>query len=98
MYLRTLSFRGKTEEEEIGDHDQPLDEVDEAILKARADEPFSSVRVLEGHTCLRAGSSCEPRGVMQSVFSQLGLASEDRPQTRLAVHFGRPVSSNNRRR
>jgi hypothetical protein len=51
MYLRTLSFRGKTEEEEIGDHDQPLDEVDEAILKALVVEPFSSVRELAWHTC-----------------------------------------------
>jgi hypothetical protein len=46
MFLRTLSFRGETEEEEIGDHDKPLDEVDQAILKALADEPFSSVREL----------------------------------------------------
>jgi hypothetical protein len=52
MYLRTLSFRGKTEEEEIGDHDQPLNEVDEAILKALADEPCSSVRDLARHMCL----------------------------------------------
>jgi DNA-binding MarR family transcriptional regulator len=52
MYLRTLSFRGKTEEEEIGDHDQPLDEIDEAILKALADEPFPSVRELARHMCL----------------------------------------------
>jgi AraC-like DNA-binding protein len=52
MYLRTLSFRGKTEEEEIVDHDQPLDEVDEAILKSLADEPFPSVRELARHTCL----------------------------------------------
>jgi hypothetical protein len=52
MYLPTLSFRGKTEEEEIGNHGQPLDEVDEAILKALADEPFSSVRGLARHTCL----------------------------------------------
>jgi hypothetical protein len=52
MYLRMLSFGGKTEEEEISDHDQPLDEVDEAILKALADEPFSSVRRLARHTCL----------------------------------------------
>jgi AraC-like DNA-binding protein len=52
MYLRTLSFRGKTEDEEIGDQDQPLDKVDEAILKALADEPFPSVRELTQHTCL----------------------------------------------
>jgi DNA-binding transcriptional ArsR family regulator len=52
MHLRTLSSRGKTEEEEIGDHDQPLDEVDEAIFKVLADEPFSSVRELARHTCL----------------------------------------------
>jgi AraC-like DNA-binding protein len=52
MYLQTLSFRGKTEEKEICDHDQPLDEVDEAILKAFADESFSSVRELSRHTCL----------------------------------------------
>jgi hypothetical protein len=52
MYLRTLSLHGKTEEEAIGDYDQPLDEVDEAILKALAGEPFSSVRELARHTCL----------------------------------------------
>jgi AraC-like DNA-binding protein len=52
MYLRTLSFRGKTEEEEIGDHDQPLDEGDEVILKALAGESFPSVRELAQHTCL----------------------------------------------
>jgi hypothetical protein len=52
MYLRTLSFRGKTEEEGIGDHDQPLDEVDAAFLNALADESFSSVRELAQHTCL----------------------------------------------
>jgi AraC-like DNA-binding protein len=52
LYLRTPSFRGKTEEEEIGDHDQRLDEVDEAILKALADEPFPSVGELARHTCL----------------------------------------------
>jgi hypothetical protein len=52
MYLRTLRFRGKTEEEEISDHGQPLDEVDEAILKALACEPFASVRELARHTCL----------------------------------------------
>jgi hypothetical protein len=50
--LRTLGFRGKTEEEEISNRDQPLDEVDEVILKALADEPFSSVRELALHTCL----------------------------------------------
>jgi hypothetical protein len=49
MYPRTLSFRGKTEEEEIGDHDRPLDE---AILKALADGPFSSLRELAQHTCI----------------------------------------------
>jgi AraC-like DNA-binding protein len=52
MYFRTLSLRGKIEEEEIGDYDQLLDEVDEAILKALADEPFSSVRELARDTCL----------------------------------------------
>jgi hypothetical protein len=52
IYLRTLSFRGKTKEVEIGDHDQPLDEVDEAILKALADKHFSSVRKLARYTCL----------------------------------------------
>jgi hypothetical protein len=50
--LGTLSFPGKTEEDEIGDHGQPLDEVDEVILKTFADEPFSSVRELARHTCL----------------------------------------------
>jgi hypothetical protein len=52
MYLRTLSFCGKTEEDGIGDHDKPLDEVDEDILKALADNPFSSVRKLARRTCL----------------------------------------------
>jgi DNA-binding MarR family transcriptional regulator len=52
MYLRMLTVRGKTEGEEIGDHDQPLDEVDEAILKVLADEPFPSVRELARHTCV----------------------------------------------
>jgi hypothetical protein len=37
--LRTLSFRGKTEEEEIGNHDQSLDEARQATLKGLADEP-----------------------------------------------------------
>jgi hypothetical protein len=51
MYLRTLSFRGKTEEEEIGDHDQPLDEVDDddATLNAHADKPFSTARTGTAH-------------------------------------------------
>ena len=54
FYLRTSRFRIPTEMEE-GEAEaevSPVCEVDEAILKALADEPFSSVRELARHTCL----------------------------------------------
>jgi hypothetical protein len=37
---------------EIQDQDIPIEEVDDAILQALADEPFSSVRKLACRTCL----------------------------------------------
>jgi hypothetical protein len=40
------------EDNEIQDQDTPIEEVDDAILQALADEPFSLVRKLACHTCL----------------------------------------------
>jgi hypothetical protein len=51
-YLRTSRFRVPTEMEEGEGEVSPVCEVDEVILKALADEPFSSVRELARHTCL----------------------------------------------
>jgi hypothetical protein len=52
FYFRGPSFCAANEVEEDQGEMTQVGEVDEAILKALADEPFSSVRELAGHTCL----------------------------------------------
>jgi hypothetical protein len=52
FYLRGPSFWTATEVEEDQREVTQVGEVDEAILKALTDEPFSPGRDLAGHTCL----------------------------------------------
>jgi hypothetical protein len=52
FHLRAPRLRTANEGEEEQGEVTPVAEVDETILKALADEPFSSVRELEWHTCL----------------------------------------------
>jgi hypothetical protein len=51
-YIRMTSCTDLTDVDEIHSGPKSINETDEAILKALADEPFSSVRELARHTCM----------------------------------------------